>query len=333
MRHLILSTLVVTLLGLGAGCGDRPRTPQALTAGACPEPGVAAGTAEIFAGLKPACEGCHMNGTRAYFASLGAFQQLLVADARLVAPGDAAGSELVRLLEGQGGGAFKQMPIAGSPYAGLGLRPSMDEIKAWIAGLPAQQRGSSPDARAPRVIRLSARQIQRALYQQLGLAHEDFFTTAYEFGVPVADASLARDDLYPVQGPDMIPMPRNAASAERFLGLGGSSILQQARQDLSTPPTFAHLMTQVSQRWCRLALAKAGNLALFPGGGGLSSDPAVVKETIRRWHLHFLGEQAGAAQVASLYERVFAPLLLNGAEPAYVGLCSYFIRHPHWLYS
>lgn len=323
-----LSTLSLIALCACAPGQDR----RSAAAQSCADP-VSAETARVYQGLRPACEGCHSSGARGYFASAATFQQLLAADPRLVAPGKPEDSELVRLLEGQGTGAFRQMPIAGEPYARSSPPLPVEDVKAWIRGLSAQRRGASPAPDAPRVARMSAQQIQRALYQQLGLGYGDFFTTVQEYGVPVADASLAADDRYPMHGPDMIPMPRNDPPAERFLGLGGGSALRQARADASTPPTFVHLITQLSQRWCRLALAKAGNRALFPGGAVLSTDAAAVKETILRWHLHFLGEPGTAAQAEALYGKVFAPLQqASGAEPAYVALCTYFIRHPQWLF-
>jgi hypothetical protein len=310
-----------------AGAGGTSSDPCA--AGATPE------TAKIFDGLRPACEGCHLTGVRAFFASLKAFQSLLVADPRLVVPGDPEQSELMRLLRGTGSGAFKQMPIAGPTYEALaasGAQPlTMDEISTWIAGLTVQQRDARPDPESPRVARMSATQIQRALYQQLGLTHDDFFESSSEFGVPMASAKNG-DELYPLQGPDALPTPANRPTLERHVALGGGSALMQVQAQLETGPTFVHSLTPLAQRWCRLALEKPMNTALFPGGASMSADAAEAKATLARWHFHFLAERPSDAEVDAVYNGVFVPLATGGVDVAYVGVCSYFIRHPQWVF-
>ena len=62
--------------------------------------------------LAPNCAGCHGEGTSApYFASAESFEGLIVQNPRFVVPGDPDNSEFVRLLEGNGTGAFTQMPL------------------------------------------------------------------------------------------------------------------------------------------------------------------------------------------------------------------------------
>ncbi|WP_163998848.1 hypothetical protein [Pyxidicoccus caerfyrddinensis] len=326
---------VLVLSGV-LSCGTEG-TPSALrTRGqaACATP-ASSETVRIMEGLKPHCEGCHAQGARGYFASTESFQALLVSDVRLVKPGSPDDSELLRLLEGRGTGAFKQMPIGQKSYAqlvteGTATLPVAD-VRAWIQGLAAQQRDSRPDPDAPRISRLTAVQVQRALYQQLGLRHEDFFISANEFGLPMAESR--GDDFYPLQPPDALPMPRQAATGERYHALGGGSVVNQVTQDRTASPTFALTLTQVSQRWCRRALAMTENTALFPAGTTRSANPVDVKATLRRWSLHFLGERFTDAQVDALYQDVFVPLATpTDTEPAYVGACSYFIRHPHWIF-
>ncbi|MBZ4416481.1 hypothetical protein [Myxococcus sp. RHSTA-1-4] len=317
-------------------CGGEG-APQALRAqgqAACSTPATSE-TVRIMQGLKPHCEGCHAQGARGYFASTETFQALLVSDVRMVKPGSPDDSELVRLLEGRGTGAFKQMPIGQKSYAQLvadgTATLSVAEVRAWIQGLATQQRDSRPDPDAPRITRLSATQMQRALYQQLGLSHEDFFTAANEYGIPMAESR--GDDFYPLQPPDALPTPRQNATAERYHALGGGSVLNQVSQDRSAAPSFVLTLTQVSQRWCRRALAKTGNQALFSTGTPRTANPEDVKATLRRWSLHFLGERFTDAQVEALYQDVFVPLATpTDTEPAYVGVCSYFIRHPHWIF-
>jgi hypothetical protein len=306
--------------GAGGSPCETPATPE---------------TARVFEGLRPACEGCHITGVRAFFASLKAFQGLLVSDPRLVAPGDPDQSELMRLLKGTGTGAFKQMPIAGPSYEALaasGMQQlTMDEISTWIRGLQVQQRDPNPDPEASRVVRMSATQIQRALYQQLGLVHEDFFGTGSEFGVPMATAK-GGDELYPLQGPDALPTPAERPTLERHVALGGGSALMQVQAQLNTGPTFVHSLTPIAQRWCRLALEKPMNTALFPAGAAMSADATEAKATLRRWHFHFLAERATDAEVDAVYDNVFVPLATVGLDVAYVGVCSYFIRHPQWVF-
>lgn len=286
-------------------------------------------TKAIYDGLKAECAGCHQSGTRGFFSSLGAFQALLVSDARLVAPGNPDGSELMKLLEGKGTGAFKQMPIAGLTYAmrTAGPAASIADLRAWITGLTAQQRDNRPDPLGRPITRMSAQQTQRALYQQLGLTHEDFFLVANEFSLPMAESR--GDGRYPVQSQDALPTPRQGEAAGRFEGLGGGSVMGQVRADTSISPTFVLTLEQVSQAWCRQALAKAGNVALFPAGA--APDAAGAKATIRRWSVHFLAQPMSDPDVDALHADVFAPLLAEtNVTNAYTGLCSYFIRHPLW---
>ncbi|NOK09539.1 hypothetical protein [Corallococcus exercitus] len=326
--------LLVLPVALACGRDGTASAPSTQSQKACGTP-ASSETVRIMQGLKPHCEGCHAQGARGYFASVDTFQSLLVSDARLVKAGSPDDSELIRLLEGRGIAAFKQMPIGEKSYAqlvseGTATLPIAD-VRAWIQGLSTQQRDARPDPDATRITRMSGTQVQRALYQQLGLTHDDFFISATEFGIPMAESR--NDDLYPMQPPDAVPAPRQLPTAERFYGLGGGSVMNQTAQDRSASPTFALTLTQVSQRWCRLALAKTGNTALFPAGSQRTADPAEVKATLRRWSLHFLGERFTDAQVDALYTDVFVPLSTpTDTEPAWVGVCSYFIRHPHWIF-
>ncbi|MCP3140963.1 hypothetical protein [Pyxidicoccus xibeiensis] len=328
-------SFLLVLSGVLACSGEG--TPSALRAqgqAACSTPATSE-TVRVMEGLRPHCEGCHSQGARGYFASTEAFQALLVSDARMVKPGSPDESELVRLLEGRGTGAFKQMPIGQKSYAQLVTEGtatlSVADIRAWVQGLAAQQRDPRPNPDAPRITRMSATQIQRALYQQLGLGHDDYFSSANEFGIPMAESR--GDDNYPLQPPDALPMPRQNISGERYHALGGGSVINQVSHDRSPSPTFVLTLTQVSQRWCRRALAKPGNTVLFPTGTPRTANPEDVKATLRRWSLHFLGERFTDAQVDALYAGVFVPLATpTDTEPAYVGVCSYFIRHPYWIF-
>lgn len=322
------------LLVLFAGC-SRTSAPAAEVAStqqaSCGE--ASTETVKVMNALAPHCAGCHSIGVRSYWGSVAGFQNLIVANPKLIVPGDPDASQFVRLLEGKGTGAFTQMPIGQKTYADLvadgTAKLTVAEIKAWVRGLTLQARNGSPDFRAPRVTRIKPEQLQRALYQQLGLAHEDFFISAGEYGIPMAESR--GDDAYPFQPNDALPAPRQQGPRDRFQALGGGSSYGQRKSDSTTAPSFVLTLTQLSQRWCRSALGKTGNVALFPAGTVRTTDAANVKTTIRRWFTHFHGTRATDAAVDELYSMVWQPLSTD-AEAAWVGLCSAFIRHPDWMF-
>lgn len=291
-------------------------------------------TLRIMRGLAPNCEGCHITGTRAFFSSVGAFQNLIAADPRMVIPGDPDNSEFIKLLEGRSSGAFSKMPIGTKSYAQLvadgAASLTVEEVKQWIRGLATQGRDARPDPTAARITRVKAEQVQRALYQQLGLGYDDFFFNTSDYGVPLADPRT--DETYPFQPADSYLVPRRQQPVERFHALGGGSVIDQHQSDTSPAPTFALTITQVSQRWCRLSLGKQNGLALFPNGTTQATTEANVKATIARWFVHFHGTRAQPADIDAMYSTVWAPLFATSAEAGWVGLCSAFIRHPDWIF-
>lgn len=291
-------------------------------------------TVRIMRALAPSCEGCHLTGVRAYWSSVSSFQNLVVANPALITPGDPEASEFVRLLDGRGRGAFRQMPIGTKSYADLvregAATTSIDEVKAWVQGLTTQPRNSQPDPEVARVSRIKPEQVQHVLYQQLGLVEADFFSPAGEYGIIMAEP-VGGDDRYPFQPNDAIPAPRQQPSRDRFQALGGGSSFAQRRADLTVGPSFVLTLTQLSQRWCRFSLAKMGNVALFPAGTTRATDEANVKATLRRWFVHFHGRKPTDAAVDELYSTVWQPLS-SDSEAAWVGVCSAFIRHPDWIF-
>ena len=141
------------------------------------------------------------------------------------------------------------------------------------------------------------------------------------------------DTNYPLHGQDSLPAPRQSQTSGRFEALGGGSVMGQVRADTSITPTYVLTLEQVSQAWCRRALAKPGNTALFPSGTTPASDAASAKATIQRWSVHFHAQPMSAADADALHADLFAPLLAEtNATNAYVGLCSFFIRHPLWSF-
>ncbi|NUP11647.1 MAG: hypothetical protein HOW73_36845 [Polyangiaceae bacterium] len=333
--------LVMALCLSASGC-ESGATDESASGGGnpCggPSPEERAQNQKIFDGLAPTCEGCHTSGSRGYFASIEAFEGLLAYNPSLVVPGAPDDSELVRLLEGNGTRAFTQMPISGPSYAGLveegGASLSMTEIRAWVTNLAPHTVDRLPSIDAPRIARLGADDVVRALYQQLGLSDADFFTDAMNHSV-LHKTSLG-DGNYPITSSDWAPAPFEGLPAERHQSLGGGSALYQVKGDTSISPSFLGTLTQVAQRWCAKGLDKPGNEALLPPGASIevgSSDPAQVKSIIASWFLHFHAVEATQGDIDDVYDNVFVPLEA-GATPriGYVGTCSYFIRHPDWIF-
>jgi hypothetical protein len=292
----------------------------------------------IFDGLKPSCEGCHSTGSRGYFASLSSFESLLVYQPSLVTPGNPDGSRLVQLLEGNAPGNYKQMPTGGPPYAEVAKsqpkRLQVQAVRDWITRLESHTIDPLPSIDAPRVTRIGAADAQRALYQQLGLGDDDFFVPATQYSI--VHKSNQNDNLYPLTSADSIPAPYEALSVARFASLGGGSAPTQIATDGSLSPAFVGSLTQVSQRWCALALAKQGNTALLPAGASTmagSSNPAAVKAVLRSWFLHFHAVAAKDEDIDRVFTSVFVPLEQGkDTATAYAGTCSYFVRHPDWVF-
>ncbi len=335
MSRIHLSLLA--LIGFIAACPAPSSSSSSNPPLACPTTATA-DTQRVFEGLKPVCEGCHVSGERGYFASLDSFQSLLVADARYVVPGDPDGSVLVALLQGASRGAFSQMPPSGDTYAALvqsgTATLTVDEVKGWITALATQVRDPNPDRNAPRITRVSANQVRRALYQQLGLDAADFFVAAEEFGIEMAESR--GDDNYPLLSPDDLPAPRQGTTEARHANLGGFSVVAQQSADRSPSSNYVNTLVQLSQRWCRMAIDKPGNTALFADDGNSADDSeANVVATAKQWSRLFHAVELDDAEAQRLYADVFVPLRADPAADttsAFSGLCSYFIRHPSWVF-
>jgi hypothetical protein len=304
----------------------------------CVPPPPSSETDRIFQGLRPVCEGCHSTGNRAYFQSLESFQSLVVADPRMVVPGNPDGSELIRLLEGTGQGAFTQMPPGDITYdgmlaAGVGTLPISD-VRAWIQGLTATARDPRPNIALPRVRRMEANQLVMAMQRVLGLGYADFYTDgdpAANFGGP---AAIARnEDEYPVRGSDESPATwYDPKTRERFQALGGGAINTQTPPDNSVGPTFLLTMTQVSQAWCRKALLKPNNTVLLPEGLPAIDDAAAMQTLVRHWVHEFHARTATDDEVDTIVTNVVTPLSSEGAVVALTGVCSSLLRQPEFLF-
>jgi len=93
---------------------------------------------EVFEGIKAQCQGCHMSAPNtAFMASLESFNTVLVQDPHFVLPGDPDNSEVIRLMEGNGTGAWKAMPVgAGDNFKSMSDKGqtsvTIEEIRYWI---------------------------------------------------------------------------------------------------------------------------------------------------------------------------------------------------------
>ena len=292
----------------------------------------------VFDALKPTCEGCHSTGSRGYFASLQAFESLVVYEPKEVVPGKPDESQLVLVLEAKGTRAFTQMPPSGPTFGEIaakgGSTLSVAQIRDWVTSLQARTQDKLPSIDARRISRLGAADVQRALYQQLGLGDDDFFVPASEYNI--VHKSSQDDNNYPLTAADSLPAPYEGLPVERYASLGGGAPMVQMKADNTVSPSFVGTMTQVSQRWCGKALAKSPNAALLPPGASTatgSAEPDKVKAVLRYWFLHFLAEDATQAEVDGVYEGVFVPIEAGkDTATGYVGACSYFIRHPDWIF-
>ncbi len=305
--------------------GPRAITPPSSSNPQCPPPpGSNEATWRVWNGLKRNCAGCHNDGEIGYFASIQAFESLLAYNAALVTPGDPENSPLVALLEGRRtGSTFTQMPLSGSPFAELAGRGetdiTMQEIRDWIIHLEATSANTRPDSTAPGVQRISALHVELGLSELLGLTDEDFFQEAPDYGV-IAFASRS-EDRFPVRG-DRPPVPRGYFRANAAF----------AGSDVST--SFVQGIVPLSQAWCGLALAKSGNPLFRVASINTGvSEREVLHEEIANWHLLFLAEGGSDEEIDHIIDGLFAPLEMeSGTTRAWVGTCSFFIRHPKFIF-
>lgn len=295
----------------------------------------------IMKGLAPTCAGCHAQGTAPFFASLAAFEDMIAYEPKYVVPGKPDESRLVALLEGTAtGGSYKQMPLTGDPFAKLAADGktslTMADVRAWITGLVARPKSDTPNPKAVTVQRLSDVQIVSALQAQLGLTQDDFFHPAAPITFGTLQRSSLGEDNYPVYSSDWAPGPFEGEPVDRDAALGAAQTLRTRKRDLAASPPFADAFIPIAQRWCRMAIDKPSNKLLFPNVDPKAPSQAAaadIKKNIAFWHLHFLGEPSTQAAVDDVFKSVFAPLeAANDTETAWTGVCSYFVRHPKWIF-
>lgn len=197
--------IVVFALGLGLGCDgymstgnaslDQPTSARDAARDASPPPSDIGDDPDrsrnwsIFERLKPSCQACHLQGSsQPMFASLEAFENLLVYNIHFVVPRDPDASELIALLEGRGTRQFEQMPVGEKSFGELeaegNTEITIEEVREFIRQLEPRQGGDGGNAQAALMRRLSARQIQRALQTQLGLTNDDLTPVFRTRGLP-----------------------------------------------------------------------------------------------------------------------------------------------------
>lgn len=346
-RDKTVAVLVVVLAAttgcdgvIGAGpAGPRGSAPPGTSpdGNACPPPpGSDSRTERVRLALAPVCAGCHNEGDNGYFASLTAFESLLVRDERLVRPGDPDASELVLLLEGRRtGSSLTQMPISGDSFGVMAERGetaiSMDEIRDWIRELERPALDPRPLASAPTVQRIGATHVELGLRDLLGLTHEDFFEPASSHGV---EEAIARsEDHFYLRSPDRVPTIWNSVS--RYLTLGGGSAMLGKPEDRTVSTSFVQTLLPVAQAWCGMAVRKPDNRALFdvaaPTTG--TADLALVRAQIADWYLLFLATVPRDEDIDEVVAEVFTPLEAeSGPTVAWIGTCSHFVRHPLFVF-
>ena len=332
------TALLVLCAALTLSCrGTINGTPGPGGSGECPPaPGTNSETERIRLGLAATCAGCHSTGDTGYFASSSSFESLLVRNARLVKPGHPDESDLIKLLQGtRTGSSLKQMPISGDAFALLDAAGKttihVEEISAWITSLEVPGVATQADLALSAAHRMDAMHLEFGLRELIGLTELDFYGDASNHGIYTLLERSA--DNYDLRSPDRAP--GQWAPRGRFTSLGGASAATSSHGDLSISTSFVQTLTPLAQAWCGMAVRKAGNTALFKVGTPLtkSTDRAAVRAQIADWYMLFLAEAPTESDIDDVQNLVFAPLeAKSGPQVGWVGTCSYFVRHPLFVF-
>lgn len=302
-----------------------------------PPPGTNSQTERVRLGLAPTCAGCHSTGDTGYFASAAAFDSLLARNARLVSPGKPDESELIALLEGRrANSSQKQMPLSGDPFSKLDADGKtsihLEDVRAWVNSLEVPGVSGKADPGVSAANRIDAAFVELGLRDLLGLTEADFYRTITDFDLP--NLEPLSPDLYDLRSPDRAPGQRSYLG--RYTALGGAAAATSSHLDTSISTSFAQTLIPLSQQWCAMAVRKPGNRALFTVATAAtrSTDRAAVRAQLADWHLLFLSEAPTEADVDDVMNGVFVPLETanQGPEAAWIGACSYFVRHPLFIF-
>lgn len=285
---------------------------------------------EIYSGLHASCVGCHdATDNRPFFAEFEWFERQIVyssvdplpGEQVFVIPGDPSGSELVKLLEGTGGG-LGQMPPGAQSYADLAAAGQadigMDEVRNWIQNLQICEL-PEPD---PIVVarRMPADMIRTELQRQLDLTDAEIDSSGRALGSP--------DD-----SPQRVGNQRRAGAHDAWQDLGGAHILDGRRNSTEVSEPLLQILVPTSQAWCSISVRNKDILFRDATRDSQSAtDEAAIKANIRYLFLHMLGEVASDADVNAMYDSVFVPTETSEDSPtAWTAVCATLVRDPLWL--
>jgi hypothetical protein len=293
--------------------------------------GCAAGADDaIRLALEPTCKACHDVGSnKPIFASLDAFENLLVYDTSLIVPGNPDQSRFVALLEGTAQGTYTQMPLVGVPFATLAAQGStkidMQGIKDWISALqPPDPSKIGPSADAPMTRRLQVPELVENLQRTLGFQE-----------VGATDAAQGQPAALWVRDPDAVGAITysNIGATRTWAALGGGDSLARVKDDLTWSPSALRVVVEMSLEWCTDAVAR-GDQTIFRDAAPTDTSQAApdkIRKNIGTLHLRLLGDPAAPADVDAYYQGVFLPAEPRGAAVAWTEVCAALVRDPRYL--
>ena len=329
---LSIFSLVTASLVMGSACtGDLGGTDESTSSsGPSGEVCAASDNDAIRLALAPACKACHDTGSnRPMFASLEAFENLLVYNRAVVVPGDPEGGTLIALLEGKATGSYTQMPLTGEPFAKLAsagmTKISMEALKEWITALPPPDPArSGPHRDSPTTRRLRVVELVSTLQRTLGYPE-----------VGATDASSGKPASLWVRDPDALGGVgySNIGATRTWSVLGGGDPLGRVKDDPTWSPGALRTVVEMSLEWCGTSVTK-GDKAIFrdasPSDTSMAA-PEKIRANIAYLHLRLLGEPAAAEDVDAFYTGVFLPAEPRGGPVAWTEVCAALVRDPRFL--
>ena len=278
--------------------------------------------------LAPSCEGCHQaTASKPFFASLAAFETLLVYNEAYVVAGKPDDSKLLALLSGQGSGSYKQMPLTGDPFSALATQGktqvTMPQLRDWITRLGAAPVADTPDPAAPTTRRLSAEEFLTSVEMALGYPTQTG-------GIP----PLLGGSLQPLSpdSPQYIGYTSDR-SIQAYKLLGGPSYLEGRGPEKAWSPSSLALVTQIAVRECGAAV-QASSPVLFKHAtlsDALPAGEAAIRKNLAYLHRRFLGLRPTDADTDALLQHVFVPASARGSDTAWAEVCAALIRHPYFV--